>query len=372
MAYSAPVLKVEVALEATPLDDFEAIATWTDLSARVRGFDMKRGRSDQLATFTTGTATIVLDNSDRELDPQNADGLVYVGDAKGLPFCPVRLTVDYKGSSYPLMARAYLGSEGWPGQRSPYGTEATVTLNVVDATGLFAWLGMPSSYWRAIVGQINPDWWLPGQVVDPATTADGFRVLNASGTGGWATTYAANTRTVTDGVLNTNTSLVSASASFTSADVGRAVAGSGITVGTTIDSVSNTTTVVLSDATTATATGVTVLIGTNVEAPIYPFFPLTFFDEQGSSEIKGTSGYNITTLTQFPAASWVMSPFVSLVSDESDVFPAGDVTDLTVSFMWRSARYDDGSLAGSAESDLFRIEGTDVHLRLFIDGLDGG
>jgi len=442
MTYSAPVLKVEVALEATPLDDFEAIATWTDLSARVLGFDMKRGRSDQLATFQTGTATITLDNEDRELDPQNPHGLVpalsrsvtdgvttntdatvtsataifraedvgkaisgtgipagatiatftsatsveisanatatatgvtlTIAGGRGLPFCPVRLTLTYKGSSYPLMARAYLGPEGWPGQRAPHGTAATVTLNVVDATGTFAWLDMPSSYWRAIVGQINPDWWLPGQVVDPATTADGFRVLNASGTGGWATTYAANTRTVTDGVLNTDTSLVSASASFTSADVGRAVAGSGITVGTTIDSVTDPTTVVLSDATTATATGVTVLIGTNVEAPIYPFFPLTFFDEQGSSETNSTSGYNITTLTQFPAASWVMSPFVSLVSDESDVFPAGDVTDLTVSFMWRSARYDDGSLAGSAESDLFRIEGTDVHLRCFIDGLDGG
>ena len=372
MTYEAPTLKVEVALEATPLDDFEAISAWTDLSARVRDFDMKRGRSDQLAQFTTGTATIVLDNSDRELDPQNADGLVYVGDAKGLPFCPVRITVDYKGSNYPIMGRAYIGPEGWPGQRSPYGTEATVTLNVVDATGLFAWLGLPSSYWRAIVGQIVPDWWLPGEVVAPSDTADGFHVNNASGSGGWATTYAANTRTVTDGVLNTDTSLVSATAAFTGADVGREVAGTGITAGTTIASIVDATEVVLSAATTATATGVTVLIGTTVAEPLSTVPPLSLLEQPYQSEVEGYSGAANYILLTVGASGWQMARYVSLVSDEADVFPTGDVPDLTVSMMWKSTRYDDGSLTGDAESDLWRIEGTDVHLRCFIDGLDGG
>lgn len=301
MTYSAPVLKVEVALEATPLDDFEAIATWTDLSARVLDFSMKRGRSDQLATFQTGTATIVLDNSDRELDPQNADGLVYVGDAKGLPFCPVRLTLTYKGSSYPLMARAYLGSEGWPGQRSPHGTAATVTLNVVDATGLFAWLGMPSSYWRAIVGQIVPDWWLPGEVVAPTDTAGGFHVNNRSGSGGWATTEAA--------------------------------------------------------------------IGNTVADPLVVGVPLSQYDAPPSSTTGTFNGYGYTRY-ELPASSWQQKPLVSLVSAEADVFPTGDVADLTFSFMWTSPRYDSGSLAGGSEVDLARIEGTDVHLRLFLDGLD--
>ena len=369
MTYEAPTLKVEVALEATPLDDFEAIATWTDLSERVRGFDMKRGRSDQLATFTTGTATIVLDNSDRELDPQNADGLVYVGDSKGLPFCPVRLTLTYKGSSYPLMARAYLGSEGWPGQRSPHGTEATVTLNVVDATGLFAWLGMPSSYWRAIVGQIVPDWWLPGEVALPADTADGFHVRNASGSGGWATTVAANTRTVTDGVLNTDTSLVSATAAFTLGDVGRLVAGTGIVTGTKIASRTDATTVVLDQATTATATGVTVLIGNTVDAPLVTGTPLSQFDAPPQSQTETFNGYGYTRY-ELPASSWQQKPLVSLVSAEADVFPTGDVADLTFSFMWASPRYDSGSIAGDSEVDLCRIEGADLHLRLFLDGLD--
>lgn len=71
----------------------------------------------------------------------------------------------------------------------------------------------------------------------------------------------AASRSVTDGVTNTDTSLVSATAAFTSADVGKAVNGAGITPGTRIASVTNATTVVLSSATTATATGVTVTIG---------------------------------------------------------------------------------------------------------------
>ena len=370
MTYSVPTFKVEVALTATPLDDFEAISSWTDLSDRVMEVSTKRGRSDQLAQFQTGTASIVLDNSDRQLDPQNDDGLVPVSANKGLPFCPVRLTLGYKGSTYPLMARAYIAAEGWPGQRAPHGTDATVTLNVVDATGLFAWLGMPSSYWRAIVGQIVPDWWLPGEVVAPADTADGFHINNRSGSGGWATTEAANTRTVTDGVLNETTTLTSASAAFTLSDVGRLVTGTGIPAGTTIASRVDATEVVMSQAATATASGVTVLIGNTVSSPLLPTIPLTQFDSMPTSEtaVFGSYGY---TRYALPASGWQQKPLVSLVSAEADVFPDGDVDDLTFSFMWLSDRYDSGSLAGDSEVDLCRIEGSGgIHLRLFLDGLD--
>jgi len=289
-----------------------------------------------------------------------------------MPFCPVRITLDYKGNNYPLMARAFLGPEGWPGTRSPHGTDATVTLNVVDATGLFAWFSLPSSFWRSVVALIRPDWWLPGEVIVPEDTADGFHVNNASGTGGWATTLAANTRTVTDGVLNTDTSLVSASAAFTNADVGRQVNGTGITVGTTISTVTNATTVVLSQATTATATGVTVLIGTAVASPLTTYAPLSLLEPSFSAQVQSYSGAGSYIRFEIPASSWVQAKYVSLISDEADVFPDGDVPDLTVAMMWQSTRYDDGSLTGDAESNLWSIEGTDVHLRCFIDGLDGG
>jgi hypothetical protein len=255
MAYEAPVLKVEVALANRPTDDPTA-HTWTDLSDRVLGFAMGTGRSDQLGTFSTGTATVTLDNEDRELDPLNPHGLVPLqprtvtdavtvnGDAtvtsatalfraedvgkaitgsgipagatiasftsstsvelstpatasatgvavsiaggRGLPFCPVRLTCTYKGDVYPLMARGFLGPEGWPVSRSAHGTEATVDLTVIDATGLFAWFEMPKSFWWSIVDLLAPDWWLPGDIVDPASTADGYVVANKAGGGGGA------------------------------------------------------------------------------------------------------------------------------------------------------------------------------------------
>lgn len=67
-------------------------------------------------------------------------------------------------------------------------------------------------------------------------------------------------RVVTDAHTASDTSLTSATANFTSADVGDTVSGTGIFAGSTIASVTNATTVVLSHVTTATATGVTVTI----------------------------------------------------------------------------------------------------------------
>jgi hypothetical protein len=58
-----------------------------------------------------------------------------------------------------------------------------------------------------------------------------------------------------DGVTNTDTSLVSATATFVTGDVGKTVTGDGIPDNTTIASRTNGTTVVLSHATTATDTG---------------------------------------------------------------------------------------------------------------------
>jgi len=66
---------------------------------------------------------------------------------------------------------------------------------------------------------------------------------------------------VTDGVLNSSTTVTSATAAFTAADVGRTISGTGIPALATIASVSNATTVIISSAATATATGVTLTIG---------------------------------------------------------------------------------------------------------------
>ena len=80
----------------------------------------------------------------------------------------------------------------------------------------------------------------------------------------WGTGYIwllANRRSVSDGVLNSTTTVTSATAVFSSADQGKAISGAGIPVGATISSVTNATTIVLSSAATATASGVTLVIG---------------------------------------------------------------------------------------------------------------
>lgn len=74
--------------------------------------------------------------------------------------------------------------------------------------------------------------------------------------------------TFNDGVTNTDTSLVSATAAFVAGDVGKVVKGAGIPAGTTIATRTNATTVVLSGATTATATSVSITIAGRTPTPV--------------------------------------------------------------------------------------------------------
>lgn len=69
-------------------------------------------------------------------------------------------------------------------------------------------------------------------------------------------------RRITDGVLNSTTTVVSATAAFVSPDdVGRSVTGTGIPSSTVISSVTNATTIVISHAATVTGTGKTLTFG---------------------------------------------------------------------------------------------------------------
>ena|SRR5246127_2346 len=81
--------------------------------------------------------------------------------------------------------------------------------------------------------------------------------------------YDSTPRTVTDGVTtNLSTTVTSATAAFTSSDVGQKITGTGIPTNTTIASVTNSTTAVLSAAATASNTGVTL----NIVTPIRRWF----------------------------------------------------------------------------------------------------
>lgn len=77
--------------------------------------------------------------------------------------------------------------------------------------------------------------------------------------------YQGNSRTVTDGVLNSTTTLTSATANFVPSDFGKALVGTGIPANTTIANVVNATTVTMSAAATASASGVSVQINASSE-----------------------------------------------------------------------------------------------------------
>jgi len=87
--------------------------------------------------------------------------------------------------------------------------------------------------------------------------------LTMSANGGIIVDYGAyGARTVSDAVTSNNsTTLTSASANFTAADVGKSIAGTGIPPGTTIQSYTNATTVTMSNSATADASGAEAVIG---------------------------------------------------------------------------------------------------------------
>jgi len=102
--------------------------------------------------------------------------------------------------------------------------------------------------------------------VTNATTVVLSAATTASATG---VSVTIGTHTVSDGVTTSGANtLSSATAAFTSADVGRVVSGTGIPVGTTIASVTSGTAVVLSANATATGTGVSVSFGNPVPVPV--------------------------------------------------------------------------------------------------------
>lgn len=94
-----------------------------------------------------------------------------------------------------------------------------------------------------------------------ALSTSGSFVAPPAGTGlfiGWDTQDLA--RAVSNGVLNSTTTVTSATIAFTANDVGSTIAGTGIPTGTIISSVTNATTAIMNNTATATATGVTVTI----------------------------------------------------------------------------------------------------------------
>lgn len=124
---STPVPVIEMALATRPTEP----PTWTDVSAFVEGFSLRRGRQSPFEAVGAGAGTLVLNNADRRFDPTHAAG-PYSGTLKSMRRARIRAV--WNGAAYDLFTGFV---EAWPLRRVDYGHQF-VEVPLIDAFGVFA------------------------------------------------------------------------------------------------------------------------------------------------------------------------------------------------------------------------------------------
>ena len=110
-----PAWAVEFSPTTGPFDDSPS---WEAITSRVRGISTTRGRQQELDVMQPGTAAVVVDNNDRELDPNNAAGSYY-GDLLPAKRVRIRATYGAEGLDLPGGTGDYASAPdaGWtPGE----------------------------------------------------------------------------------------------------------------------------------------------------------------------------------------------------------------------------------------------------------------
>lgn len=152
-------VKVEVGFDDGPLVALGSVS-WTDITADVRRWDVPmRGRSSELATYSPGTATVILDNRSRTYDPTNTAGAYY---GKLLPRRRLRITLTV-GAVSAVVFTGYV--RGWE-QSYPGTTDAVCTVACVDAFDVLSGARLPGSAYGAAVLADSPSHYWPMQEVD--------------------------------------------------------------------------------------------------------------------------------------------------------------------------------------------------------------
>lgn len=133
-----PTLEISIDFAHGPLTAL-ASNTWTDITAYVFSFTTRRGRSDALGRMEAGTATVVLDNSDRRFDPTFTTSPYY---PNVVPMRKIRIRATYAAVTYDLFV-GHVSSwpPDWPG-----GLIGTTTIQCVDAFTFFASVKLNGAY----------------------------------------------------------------------------------------------------------------------------------------------------------------------------------------------------------------------------------
>jgi hypothetical protein len=147
-----PTLTVEIAFGQSPLADIRAMGspTWTDVSAYVRSGSIRRGRSNELESFSTGTCSIVLSNGDRRFDPTHTTGPHF---GTIVPRCPIRVSATYNATTYQLF---YGFVAAWPQDRPVDSKDLTVTIQAVDGMAYLSTAKLQDDWYTTYVMSFSP------------------------------------------------------------------------------------------------------------------------------------------------------------------------------------------------------------------------
>ena len=202
------VLTVEVGFSTSagggtvPLNSTLASITWTDVSAYVRSVSTSRGRSSELDTFKTGSASIVFSNADRLFDPEYSAGPYY---GNLTPLRPVRIRAQYGAGATTNLFFGWV--EQWP-QAYTNPSDATVTVTASDAFKVLNMLTL-TSYWEFNTLGLSPYKWY--RFDDGDTPAAAYDDIQDVADAPWLDTTGASTTSNSSGSLIVDDSSVSAS-----------------------------------------------------------------------------------------------------------------------------------------------------------------
>ena len=166
---------------------------------------------------------------------------------------------DSDGKVYTVNHNLILSGYGYPGT-GPDVASRTVTDGVTATSTTLT--SASAAFTTADIGSgVTGTNIAAGSYIVSVTSAT-VAVLNLATTGGGSgLTINIGPRTVADGVLNSTTTVTSATAAFTASDVGAQITGSGIPAGTTILSVDSGSSITLSQPVLGDAVTVTLVIG---------------------------------------------------------------------------------------------------------------
>lgn len=154
MAQTYPAFAVEmapgVAASDLPVDPDD----WVDVTDRVESLSTFTGRQSELDQPGAGTATLVLDNSDGELDPDNSSGTYYGDLVEGMWFRILGGTTTANTDVF----YGHVSTEGFKITAGQF-PDQYVTVNLVDDLERLAHTQLPSSVYRVEVETDTPVAW---------------------------------------------------------------------------------------------------------------------------------------------------------------------------------------------------------------------